>query len=456
MKKSFLYALTFAMATGAFTSCSDDNNEDITPEEPIVPGSQFVANTPYTFVTAGGIDDNGLNLSVNGMPTLGKTVTFTRNNDNTGTLTVAGEMMDMSEMLGELIGGLMPSPEDPETKASEGLGMPTPGILPGTPVLNIPVTLEGDNEETTFSGSGESDFCTYSYSGTLFTDSLDFKVTDVKLKDTSMAGTYEVPTYVYNDDTWEYEGINPTTVTWESSKQIELMPGFGMPVQTIVSLMLVMPMIPSPFGEVDEEGNVQPLPIFDVLPRVLKTVTFGEDGNIYAHYVDTKDPAFAEKDSPAGVAQYVVDKEGQIRIFLNPQQIAYVTMMNAMQNTRALDIESLLGSLMTQVLPMVQNGIPMTVKPYQEIVTDDWTGEVTVTDTEATSFVLTTETLLPLFKMLAPVVTDPDMMQMIIEKASADPNMGSMASMLEPILTALPEIIDGTTNIEVGINMVKK
>ena len=42
---------------------------------------------------------------------------------------------------------------------------------------------------------------------------------------------------------------------------------------------------------------------------------------------------------------------------------------------------------------------------------------------------------------------------MIVEAAKQDPTMGGMADMLPSILKTLPEIVDTTSKVEIGINL---
>ena len=45
------------------------------------------------------------------------------------------------------------------------LTIPTAGIIPGSPKVEIPVVLTGSDNECSFTGSSESTYCTFSYSG---------------------------------------------------------------------------------------------------------------------------------------------------------------------------------------------------------------------------------------------------------------------------------------------------
>ena len=62
--------------------------------------------------------------------------------------------------------------------------------------------------------------------------------------------------------------------------------------------------------------------------------------------------------------------------------------------------------------------------------------------------------LLPLMKnIVAPLFSDEEFVNMLIEAMKADPDFGSMAGMAEGMLKGLPEIINETTRLEVGLNL---
>lgn len=82
--------------------------------------------------------ENGLQLTYNGAPMLGKKVTFTPDATNAqkATLRLEGEF-DLNGILGKA----------KSAAAREEVSMPTaPGVLPGSPVVTLPVdlTINGD------------------------------------------------------------------------------------------------------------------------------------------------------------------------------------------------------------------------------------------------------------------------------------------------------------------------
>lgn len=416
MKLKFIYALAIAGALSTFTSCSDDDP---------APGSSLEQKT-YS-------SNEGLTLNLNGTPLIGKTVTFTPGTDGKGTVTLAGEPLDISQIMGMI------------TKADEqtAVTLPTAGVLPGSPSVSIPVELKGDANNCTFEGTNETEYCTYSYSGSVTADNFEFNLSDVKLKNTSLAGTWTIPSLKWINPDWGDEEdnlYNVARVNWVAENGIDVGYGVPFPISTIVSMALALPLI-----SVGDEA-VSPVVM---LTNILHSVTFAEDGTLTARYVDTK--TGETTDAPAGIAQYVITSEGNIRLFLNPAAIIANSVMAAKgRSTRALDVIQLVESLMQQIAPMLSGGVPIT---YGQAIADQ-DGNLNE-DPNVKSFYLGTETLLPLLKAIAPIFTDEDLVNSLVEEASKNPNMGYMADMLPNVLSALPGVIETTSVVEIGINLKK-
>lgn len=87
----------------------------------------------------------------------------------------------------------------------------------------------------------------------------------------------------------------------------------------------------------------------------------------------------------------------------------------------------------------------------------EWCVPVAFEQTEdALSVYLNTELLLPLLKTLVvPLLSDEEVVAMLVELMKKDPDFGDMAGLAEPMLKAFPEIIESTTKVEIGLNFVK-
>lgn len=393
MKKNLFYLFALICSMSLFTACSDDDDDKV-----VCP----VPQTEFTVAT-------GLNLTYNGGTMLGKKVTFTPDaSDATkATLVLAGNL-DLSGIL-------------TREAASGSFGA---GVFPGSPVVTLPVTLNIQGDECSFSGTSETDYCTFDYAGKVTASSLKLDLTNVALKNSALSGTTWVPTPLNSDYMEE-----PIHLIWESNKNVELMPGCRLPIQKILTLALSMPLIDA--GG-DDKVNVE-----DMLCSVLHDITLGADGNISASYVDAAQGGTSVVKTPANVAQYVVLSNTQMKVYLNLDAIiANVKRLGS--STKAIDMSEILSQAVTSLLPLVTDGVPLTY----------------VKNEGKLKAYLNTDLLLPLMKnIVAPLFSDEEFVNMLIEAMKADPDFGSMAGMAEGMLKGLPEIINETTRLEVGLNL---
>ena len=166
------------------------------------------------------------------------------------------------------------------------------------------------------------------------------------------------------------------------------------------------------------------------------------DGNITAVYVDIENGATEPTTSPLNIAQYIVNDDNSIQVFLNPAAIIYHSMANAPENrSRAVDMGEMIAQLMGIAMPLLTDGVPVQVSQNAEDNSMD--------------IYLGTEFLVPILKCASPLFEDEDFINMLLEEMAKDPTFGSMAPMMGGALRTMPQIIDNTTKIELGIHFLK-
>lgn len=261
MKKGLFYAFALICSVSLFTSCSDDDDDEI---------KSPVTETTFT-------ESNGLVLTYSGEPMLGKQVQFTPQG-NKAVITLASIGADLS--------GIVRS-----TGQSTGTG-----IIPGesATILNVDLNIDGD--KVTFEGTSTQNGSQIAYKGEATTSSmkLDLNVT--------------MPANALTNTSWNLVPLSskdatvPLHIVWESTHTVQM--------EGIIKMMI--PMIPI-------EGQTIP----KLLSAVLGKVTFLPDGNIQAEYKDNPtDEAF--KTSPLNLAMYTV-ANNQVLVHLNLNQIMAIT-----------------------------------------------------------------------------------------------------------------------------------
>lgn len=403
MKKNLFYYLFAVICTiGLFTSCSDDDEKVVNP----IPQTTFNS-------------ENGLQLTYNGAPLLGKKVTFTPDATEAtkATLRLEGEF----DLAGILKG------------QRSNMTSPTgPGVFPGSPVTTLSVDLSINRNQCTFSGVSETEYCTFSYAGKVTAGTMDLSFTDVTLKNTALAGTVWKPTPLANTEDGGMD--EPIHFVWKSGTKaaIEI---FGHPSEIEINDLLLLALRFPLF----DDGSGDRVSVEQMLCSVLKDVTLGADGNIVATYMDAANGGTEWVTSPSNMAQYVVTGDNQLLLFLNPQAIM-ANVDNVEKSVRTVDVGAILQQAIAELYPMLINGVPLT---YTK-------------EGNRMKVFLGTDLLLPLMKnIVAPLFEDEEFLNMVIEAMKSDPQFGGMAGMMVPTLKLLPEIIKNTTQLEIGLDLTQ-
>lgn len=404
MKKNLFYYLFAVICTiGLFTSCSDDDEKVVNP----IPQTTFNS-------------ENGLQLTYNGAPLLGKKVTFTPDATEAtkATLRLEGEF-DLSGIL--------------KGQRSNMTSPTGPGVFPGSPVTTLSVDLSINGNQCTFSGVSETEYCTFSYAGKVTAGTMDLSFTDVTLKNTALAGTVWKPTPLANTEDGGMD--EPIHFVWKSGTKaaIEILPRHPSEVE-INDLLLLALRFP-----LFDDGSGDRVSVEQMLCSVLKDVTLGADGNIVATYMDAANGGTEWVTSPSNMAQYVVTGDNQLLLFLNPQAIM-ANVDNVEKSVRTVDVGAILQQAIAELYPMLINGVPLT---YTK-------------EGNRMKVFLGTDLLLPLMKnIVAPLFEDEEFLNMVIEAMKSDPQFGGMAGMMVPTLKLLPEIIKNTTQLEIGLDLTQ-
>lgn len=323
MKKNLFYYLFAVICTiGLFTSCSDDDEKVVNP----IPQTTFNS-------------ENGLQLTYNGAPLLGKKVTFTPDATEAtkATLRLEGEF----DLAGILKG------------QRSNMTSPTgPGVFPGSPVTTLSVDLSINGNQCTFSGVSETEYCTFSYAGKVTAGTMDLSFTDVTLKNTALAGTVWKPTPLANTEDGGMD--EPIHFVWKSGTKaaIEI---FGHPSEIEINDLLLLALRFPLF----DDGSGDRVSVEQMLCSVLKDVTLGADGNIVATYMDAANGGTEWVTSPSNMAQYVVTGDNQLLLFLNPQAIM-ANVDNVEKSVRTVDVGAILQQAIAELYPMLINGVPLT------------------------------------------------------------------------------------------------
>lgn len=386
-----------------------------------------------------------LKLEYNDAPMSGKSVTYSQSG-NTANL-----LMNSTVSLEELSAALKGLP-----------AIPGPGVLPGTPVLTLPVNLHADGGKYEFEGSGETDFVTYRYSGDVNADVLDFEFEDVILKNQRLANTVWVPAPTEKEtDGIGYKSL-PLHIVWECSLP-PILEGFDGTIQDALILMATLPIIPV-------YNNTAYMSLVQAIGSALKTVAFRPDGNAVVTYLQTNNGSAQFAQAPLCMIQYVPLSDTILKLYINPTDLMGQILINTSshpdlpanpfgKSSRKM-IRTDVGStatgdntvtegstpslqdmmqIISKLAPMLSEGIPM---------------QYDLTQTSLQLY-LNTETLLPLLQgVIVPLLEDPIIQASIIDKISANPSLSGYLPVIKALVAAFPQLLSSTTRIELGINLL--
>lgn len=427
MKTYLPLSLCLLAGTMLLPACSDDE-PSISP----LPEKTYTGNA-------------ALKLEYNDAPMSGKSVTYTQSG-NTANL-----VMNSTVSLEELSAALKGLP-----------AIAGPGVLPGTPLLTLPVNLHADGDKYEFEGSGETDYVTYRYSGDVNADVLDFEFEDVLLKNQRLANTVWVPAPTEK----ETEGIGykslPLHIVWECSLP-PILEGFDGTIQDALILMATLPIIPV-------YNNTAYMSLVQAIGSALKTVAFRPDGNAVVTYLQTNNGSAQFAQAPICMIQYLPLTDNILKLYINPTDLMGQILINSSshpdlpanpfgKSSRKMaraDAGSLatgdntvtegstpslqdMMQIISKLAPMLSEGIPM---------------QYDLTQTSLQLY-LNTETLLPLLQgVIVPLLEDPIIQASIIEKISANPSLSGYLPVIKALVAAFPQLLSTTTRIELGVNLI--
>lgn len=386
-----------------------------------------------------------LKLEYNGAPMSGKSVTYTQSG-NTANL-----VMNSTASLEELSAALKGLPP-----------IPGPGVLPGTPVLTLPVNLYADGDKYEFEGSGETDYVTYRYTGDINADVLDFEFEDVMLKNQRLANTVWTPAPTEKETSGIGYKSLPLHIVWECSLP-PILEGFDGTIQDALILMSTLPIIPA-------YNNTAYMSLVQAIGSALKTIAFRPDGNAVVTYLQTNNGAAQFAQAPICMIQYVPLSDTNLKLYINPTDLMGQILINTSshpdlpanpfgKSTREMthadtDNTATGGNTSTEsTTPSIQNMMPIILK-LAPMLSEGIPMQYDLTQASLQIY-LNTETLLPLLQgVIVPLLEDPSIQASIIEKTSANPSLIGYLPLIKALVAAFPQLLATTTRLELGINLL--
>ncbi len=288
------------------------------------------------------------------------------------------------------------------------------GIIPGAYEAKLAVSLvkKENAEEYLFEGNTTVNGTSVNYAGSIKKGKLTIDV-DATLPSSTLVGTWSLPTYNPAQDSL----TNPVFVYWET------------PVDTLKQYTaLLTAYLPNLLGQ-------------NVLPQVLKNVTFQADGNIVASYstdsvaIDGSGLLPAERtwvESPKNLCFWYTQGE---TLYVIPQIEMITALIKANQGGRAVspDIEGVMATLAR----WSTTGIPLHLiqqAPYVRMYIDY-------------------EEIEP-FTTLLPLIT-PKLPELIEQLTAGmdEAEAANLMAIINPLINSVTKVLEYTSLLEVGLNL---
>ena len=425
MKAHILAALALPLL--ALGACSDDD-----------PRPEALEGKTYSGMTL-------LSMTYDEAPMSGKSVALVPDGENAAMTLYS--TFDLSQ-LGDALKGIPP--------------IEAPGVLPGTPKLQIKTALSPKGKGYSFSGSGETDYVTYSYSGRVDNSLMEFNFTGVKLKDLRLAGKVYRPAPLEKNAGGAGWKSSPFHCVWEAElpPQLEQLLPYPDAAGDLMQLLLQLPVIPV------YNGTAYMSPA-QALASSLQTLAFRDDGCLVATYLQTANGAAQFAHAPICMLQYVPLGDSMIRLYVNPADVLSVVLLNntnrdpnipdhpfgkvrkfagaaGADTARNEELKEYLQQLalktMLKLSPMLAEGFPMDYR----IAADD-----------SMQLYLGQEEMIPVLKdIFEEIVADPKAQALIAALLQQDPSLAQYLPQIKQLLAALPTILEATTRFEFGLNLI--
>lgn len=322
--------------------------------------------------------------------------------------------------------------------------IPAPGVLPGSPVLELTPEFIADGNRYKFSGEGTTDYVTYRYSGNIDADKLAVYFTDVKLKNQTFANSAWKPMPKSGET---IDDTQPIRLIWETQLPIEI-PQLEAGIQDALRILVNVPFIPV-------YNNTATMSLTQVITNGLRTIGFNDDGNMPVTYLKTANGSSVFTLAPKCTFQYIALSDSDILLYVNPTDILSLILLNSGKHdpdipenpfgiqTRSDDISPLLPYLLNiymMVKPMIAAGFPM----HAERSGDEL------------HLYIGKEVLLPLLQNgIIPLIQSSAFRDMVTEYITSNPELQEYELEIMGLLDLLPLVFEQTTNIEIGLNLVK-
>lgn len=334
--------------------------------------------------------------------------------------------------------------------------IPGPGVLPGSPETILKLKMAQADDYWNFSGSGETDYCTFSYAGFANNNRMELYLKDVTLKTGGITPSVWKPAPISKED-GKYTSL-PFYIDW----QYLPLEGVDIDLSPFLEALATLPIIPV-------YNNTAYMSLSQALTQVIKSVAFRLDGNIIVSYINTAFGSAQLAQTPANRYQYVVAGPQLVKLFVDPTSLLGMILMQTSGGTPADEV-TIIGN------GMYPSGVESTAKPgfLANLMTSE-TGRkiikacltemgpmlsegfpfvVNATDKSLDLYIDTQIAAALVQNIVLPMIEDSKTVEAIKEYLSSVPEFAPLLPDLDKAFQSLPEALARTTDFRLGLAFV--
>lgn len=332
--------------------------------------------------------------------------------------------------------------------------IPSPGVLPGSAVVTLPVDLIPSDGCYIFSGAASSDFVDYSYSGKLEEDKLTLNLTDCKLKNSAFACSVFAPAPLKQEGLLEYSSL-PFHLVWE----IDPAGGIDIPLSVLLRGIMTARIIPV-------YNNTAYTSIAELFASSVKTIALNEDGNIPVMYISTIGGAARIATTCGNMFQYVVAGQG-IKLYVNPLSALgamLVTLSKPSDDaefiTKADSGTESSSGIMSELNPEVKKAfVDALLKAIAPSLSEGIDLSVQPTAKGADIFMDTDHSVIFLMTLFEDLLKEPEIKtalhQYLKDSGISDILPGILPEDADKLEESITTILENTTRLEIGLSLIK-
>ncbi len=334
--------------------------------------------------------------------------------------------------------------------------IPAPGVFPGSPVTILDLDMTASGEYWNFIGSGSDAYCSYNYKGYANDERMALFLSEVKLKTPAITPAVWKPAPIKQAD-GVYTSL-PFYINWEYLP----IPDVDIDLSPYLEALTTLPIIPV-------YNNTAYMSVSQAVSLLLQSVAFSDDGSLIISYVSSVGGASRLAQTLPNRFMYLPVSQQKVNLYLNPTALFGMLLMAGSSGTPVEDVKIIGNGIypsghVTEVEPGVMEKIlksemakkiaAATLKVILPKLADGLPFDISMKNDEL-HFCLDNAVAMQLFQeIVSPLIADSESMKAIESYIQSKPNLKPLLPLLEKAMQLLPQALERTNKLEIGLAFI--